>query len=91
MLIMYGSLFILGLLLVFAPRMINHFARAHRERRHARDEYHRQLLESVQNIETAVTPEPEDRVGDTIAAIRNLRQQQETRDAVDSLIDSLDE
>lgn len=92
MLIVYLLLCILGLILVVVShKFLKPLSRALEERHQKKEDYQRQLLESVQNLETAVVPEPVDAVQDTLDAIVELRQQQRVREAVEKLIDQIDE
>jgi len=91
MLIVYLSLCIFGLILVIVSMKLKPLARALEDNHQQKQEYQRQLLESVQNIETAIVPEPTDPVQETLNAIQNLRQQQRDREAVENLIDTLDD
>lgn len=91
MLITYLLLCIFGLLLVIISMKLRPLAHALEDRHQRKQEYQRLLLESVQNIETAVVSKPEDPVKGVLQALEDLRRQQNDQETVQTLIDSLDD
>lgn len=81
-------LFILGVFLYFVARKLGPILACIEEERRNKKVYQKVLLDSVQNIENTLVPK-EDKIAETVQAIKDIQAKKTDREAVDDLIDNL--